>query len=69
MNPLTPILAVVGLFVAAASGGPTNPTGWDPTWTLPLGAVIALAGTISLILDWRRLSRQHYYRNETHDRQ
>ena len=69
MNPITPILAVVGLFVAAASGGPTNPGGWDPTWTLPLGAVIALAGTISLILDWRRLSRQHSYRNETHDRQ
>ena len=69
MNTITPILAVVGLFVAAASGGPTNPGGWDPTWTLPLGAVIALAGTISLILDWRRLSRQHSYRKETHDRQ
>lgn len=69
MNPITPILAVVGLFVAAASGGPTNPGGWDPTWTLPLGAVIALAGTISLILDWRRLSQQHSYRKETNDRQ
>lgn len=69
MNPITPILAVVGLFVAAASGGPTNPGGWDPTWTLPLGAVIALAGTISLIFDWRRLSRQRSYRKETHDRQ
>lgn len=68
MNPITPILAVVGLFVAAASGGPTNPGGWDPTWTLPLGAVIALAGTISLILDWQRLSRHHSYRKETHDR-
>lgn len=69
MNPLTPILAIVALLVTAASGGPTNPTGWDPTWSLPLGAAIALAGTISLILDWRRLSRQHSYRKEKHDRQ
>lgn len=43
MNPLTPILAIVGLLVTAASGGPTNPTGWDPSWSLPLGALIALA--------------------------
>lgn len=69
MNKITPILAVLGLFVAAASGGPTNPGGWDPTWSLPLGAVIALAGTISLIRDWRRLSRQHSYRKDTHDKQ
>lgn len=58
MNPLTPILAVAGLLVAAASGGPTNPGGWDPTWALPLGTMIVLAGTISLSRDWRRLSRQ-----------
>lgn len=69
MNQLTPILAVAGLFVVAASGGPTNPVGWDPTWSLPLGAVIALAGAISLIRDWRRLSRQHSYRKEEYDRQ
>lgn len=69
MNPLTPILAIAGLLVAAATGGPTNPTGWNPTWALPLGTAIALAGTISLILDWRRLSRHHSYRKETHDRQ
>lgn len=25
MNPLTPILLIVGLLVVAASGGPTNP--------------------------------------------
>jgi hypothetical protein len=71
MNPLTPILAIVGLLVAAASGGPTNPAGWDPTWSLPLGAAIALAGVISLIRDWRRLSWQHSYRKEKppYDRQ
>lgn len=69
MNPLTPILVIAGLLIAAAAGGPTNPGGWDPTWALPLGAAIALAGTISLIRDWRRLSRQHSYRKETHDRQ
>lgn len=69
MNPLTPILAIGGLLVAAAAGGPTNPGGWDPTWSLPLGAALALAGTISLIRDWQRLSRQHSYRKETHDRQ
>lgn len=69
MNPLTPILAITGLLVAAASGGPTNPTGWDPTWALPLSTAIALAAAVSLIRDWRRLSRQHSYRKETHDRQ
>lgn len=71
MNPITPILAVVGLLVAAASGGPTNPAGWDPTWSLPLGAALALAGALSLIRDWRRLSQQHSYRKERHqhDRQ
>lgn len=71
MNPLTPILAIAGLLVTAASGGPTNPTGWDPSWSLPLGAVIALAGVISLSRDWRRLSRQHSYRKERppYDRQ
>lgn len=70
MNPLTPILAIVGLLVVAASGGPTNPGCWDPTWSLPIGAVIVLAGAISLIRDWRRLSRQHSYRKERpHDRQ
>ena len=69
MNPLTPILAIVSLLVAAAAGGPTNPGGWDPTWSLPLGAALALAAAISLIRDWRRLSRQHSYRKETHDRQ
>lgn len=69
MNPLTPVLAVVGLLVVAASGGPTNPGGWDPTWSLPLGAVIALAGTISLSRDWRRLSRFHSDWKETHDEQ
>lgn len=70
MNPLTPILLIVGLLVAAASGGPTNPGGWDQSWALPLGAVIALAGTISLSRDWRRLSRQHSDRKERpHDRQ
>lgn len=70
MNPLTPILAIVSLLIASAAGGPTNPGGWDPTWALPLGAAIALAGTISLIRDWRRLSRQHSYRKERppHDR-
>ena len=35
MNPLTPILLIVGLLVVAASGGPTNPGGWDPSWALP----------------------------------
>lgn len=69
MNPITPILAITGLLVTAASGGPTNPTGWNPTWALPLGAALALAGTISLIRDWRRLSRQYSYRKETHDKQ
>lgn len=69
MNPLTPILAIVGLLVVAASGGPTNPGGCDPTWSLPLGAVIALAGAISLSRDWRRLSRQHSYRKEKYDRE
>lgn len=69
MNPITPILAITGLLVTAASGGPTNPTGWDPTWALPLGTALALAGTISLIRDWRRLSLQHSYRKETHDEQ
>lgn len=70
MNPLTPILAITGLLIAAASGGPTNPEGWDPTCALPLGATLALAGTISLIRDWRRLSRQHSYRKEKpHDSQ
>ena len=71
MNPLTPILAIVGLLVTAAAGGPTNPAGWDPSWALPLGAAIALAGVISLGRDWRRLSRQHFYRKEKHpyDRQ
>lgn len=64
MNPLTPTLSIAGLLVTAAAGGPTNPAGLDPTWALPLGAVIALAGTISLIRDWRRLSRQHSYRKE-----
>ena len=37
MNPLTPILLIVGLLVVAASGGPTNPGGWDPSWALPSG--------------------------------
>lgn len=69
MNPLTPILAIVGLLIASAAGGPTNPGGWDPSWALPLGAAIALAGALSLIRDWRRLSRQHSYRKETRDRQ
>lgn len=69
MNPITPIFAVVGLLVTAASGGPTNPTGLDPIWSLPLGAAITLAGALSLIRDWRRLSRQHSYRKERHDRQ
>lgn len=69
MNPITPILAIAGLLVAAAAGGPTNPGGWDPSWALPLGAVIALAGTISLSRDLRRLSRQHSYRKEKYDRQ
>ena len=70
MNPLTPILLIVGLLVVAASGGPTNPGGWDQSWALPLGAVIALAGTISLSRDWRRLSRQHSDRKQrSHDRQ
>lgn len=69
MNPLTPLLAIVGMIVTAAAGGPTNPTGWDPTWALPLGATIALAGALSLIRDWRRLSRQHSYRKERYDRQ
>lgn len=69
MNPITPILAIVGLLITAAAGGPTNTTGLDPTWSLPLGAAIALAGVISLIRDWRRLSRQHFYRKEIHDRQ
>lgn len=71
MNPLTPILLIVGLLVVAASGGPTNPGGWDLSWALPLGAMIALAGAISLSRDWRRLSRQHSDRKERppHDRQ
>lgn len=69
MNPITPILAIAGLLVAAAAGGPTNPGGWDPSWALPLGAVIALAGTISLSRDLRHLSRQHSYRKEEYDRQ
>lgn len=71
MNPTTPILAVVGLLIATAAGGPTNPTGWDTHWSLPLGAVIALAGMISLSRDWRRLSRQHSDQKERHphDRQ
>lgn len=64
MNARTPILAIVGLLVIAASGGPTNPGGWDPTWSLPLGASLALAGSISLTLDWRRLSGQHSDRKE-----
>lgn len=69
MNPLTPILAIASLLITTAAGGPTNPDGWDPTWALPLGAAIALAGALSLIRDWRRLSRQHSYRKEMHDRQ
>ncbi len=41
------ILAVVGLLVVAASGRP-----WQDHLVAPLGAVIALAGTISLNRDW-----------------
>lgn len=51
MSRRTIILVALAAFTGLAVGGPTNPIGWDPTWSIPLAVTLLLAAVAAILRD------------------
>lgn len=51
MSRRTIILAALAAFTGLAIGGPTNPAGWDTSWSIPLAATLLLAAVAAILRD------------------